>query len=1378
MTDDTVRVLLLDDESSLREPLADYLRNRHGYVVDATANGIHAFSLLEEIGGDYDVAIVDEVLAEGPSGLEVLKEIKRRHPEVEVILLTAWGTDSFSEAQEAGAFRCFSKPFSPDHLALAVHYAAYRRRSKREQQMLSTLNHVSAAISATVDFDEIARLTCRSAVELIGVDHSNLVMFDWDDLIGRVNAEYPEEGFHTRGTVIPIKGIPAEERLAYHKEILNIPDIASDDSLGEVRNILASFGIRSILIVPVVMRGIVIGSFSLDSIKQRTFLKSEEELCQNLAAQVAIAIDKAQLFRRWQALSEAGEALRSTLNLNEVTERILQLALSTFPQAERGSIHLYDERTGYLHLLSHTHRFKPAAIKALDLKPGEGISGWVYQYGEGVVLDNTGQDPRYKRVEHPDVPTHKSMVCVPLRTKEQGVIGTLNLSNIHATSVFRQDDLEWLSAFANHAAIAIDNARLYRETQEGRDYLGSLYEASIQLISPNKPEELLRDIVERAREATGAQRVEMLLFDEAMRPRLVTTSDKERKLDLATVIRPNGISTQVIRTGLPYFLSNTAALNESMVLNPNMVSEGIQAAACIPMSLRGRNIGVLWFQFDDTHTFSETEQKALQLFGNQSAIAYDNARRMYELEHMRDAVESIASAAGILDVLQRIATSVKEVLRADSSLIWSYDEARDRFFPEELIAAEIPDRWLERFRNDEPEAGRTTRRVLEQGYISITDITLPESEFIGSRTREFLVDLGVKSFQGICLEVGNEKLGVLFVDYKDIRAFDNEDRRILETFANHATLALKKARLSDQVRKARDAAAVVAQVSALAKDVEETLDSITKAAQSALGCDVVTLYRYNMAVNEFEYPPAMVGVRYPERVKLLPGINRDSIIWEVLENNELIIVEDADSHPLTRQRRFTVEEEIKSLAGIPLSARGKKVGVLFINYRSEHRFTNDELNNLTLFANQAAVAIHNAQLYREIAKRTEALEALYDAGMAITSTLSLETTLSEITRHALRIIGSNYQDKGCFSHVALFENDTLWFVAANSPDILDSLQQMGTINLENSSRIGIWGRAIKEKQSVYIRNVHDPSQTIDYIPLETHINSQLSVPIMIGDQCIGVLSIEHPHPNAFTTDDQRNVEALAAQAAIAIKNARLYQELNRTKTQMAARTALAWAGMMSSTWRHTIEKHAVTIREQIQLLRLGSTKGQKFDTAGERLTIIERLANKILEKPLTPPLGIEEGAESVYIDQLIRERTKQLWTNDPYRTVKLNLELGLRENVTVRSSPEWLRRALDILVDNAVESTADQAQPKITFITRDVGDQAEISIVDNGKGIAEDVRSKILREPIAKLRDTKGLGMGLLFAQVIVQTYGGEIQVGSTGPTGTKMVILLPSEKQ
>jgi len=302
---------------------------------------------------------------------------------------------------------------------------------------------------------------------------------------------------------------------------------------------------------------------------------------------------------------------------------------------------------------------------------------------------------------------------------------------------------------------------------------------------------------------------------------------------------------------------------------------------------------------------------------------------------------------------------------------------------------------------------------------------------------------------------------------------------------------------------------------------------------------------------------------------------------------------------------------------------------------------------------------------------------------------------------------------------------------------------------------------------------------VSSVTIEKGYRALVGVPLISRTETIGVLFVNSTVPREFSKSQVALLEALSSQAAVAIERASQYEELRRTKGLVGTRTALAWMGMASSAWRHAIDKHAVTIREQAQLLRADLSKvpaHEHHSRVANRLATIERLANQILEKPIVPPLSREEGIESVVLNDLVGERARQLWQNDPYRKAELRLDLQLPGAAIVRVSPEWLRRAFDILVDNAVEAVANREQRVVAIGTRAADGGAEILVSDTGPGIPEEIRAKIGLEPIEKPEDAKGLGMGLLMAQTIVQTYAGELRMADTGPKGTTMVIWLPLE--
>jgi GAF domain-containing protein/CheY-like chemotaxis protein len=1296
---------------------------------------------------------------------------------------------------------------------------------------------------------------------------------------------------------------------------------------------------QSCFYLPLKLGDEVTGAISIQSYDRYAFTSEMLNACRALGSQLVVALQNNRLFeaetrRRDEAetLREAALALTTTLDQQQVFERILSELQKVVPY-DSASVQLL--KGNRLEIIGgHGFPNLPDILGIPFPVDGDNPNRVVMrQRAPFIVSDAQAEYPRFSQEPHIQADIH-AWLGVPMLVGDR-LIGMIALDK-HQPEFYTEEHAQLAQAFVTQAALVIENTRLYREAQEGQAYLRSLYQASGIIISLRDPDQVLEDIVEEACDAVQGWRANVVLIDEEGRPQRLARAGFDKHFDADTSIRPTGISAKVVQNGKPVLIEDVRAQSERV--NPGMIADGVGAAACFPLRLREKSIGVMWVHYRELHHFSEAEVEALRLYANQAAIAYDNARRMRELEHMRRAAEKLASVAGVQEVLQQIVRSAREVLEAASAVIWSFDAVRQTFLPDELVADSIDPEVLERFREDEPSPGGTAGMVIQERYLAVTDVDDPKYAYLGATARGLRGAIGVKAFQGIALRESGETLGVLYVNYDQCRSFTDENRASLETFAYHAALTLKKARLLEQVSKARDTARVVAEVSVL-EDLRSTLNSIARGTQDALGCDAVTLYTYDQSRDEFGFPPAMVGVRDTGEVLKLGLVARESVVRRIVVLDKPYVAEDAPSDPVVGGA-FVKREDIKSSVSIPLKVGDRKVGVMFVNYRSHHHFAGEELANIELFAYQAAVAIRNAQLYEETTRRAAALEALYEAGRAVASTLTLDEILNRIVEQAWRLAVPR-GELTHFSHLAWVDGNKVRNIAAYPPEILPMLRaKVGEADLERDESIGITGRVVKTGKPEL---VGDTTRDCDYIEFDPSVHSQLSVPIRIGEQVIGVINVEHPDYYAFDKDDQRDLESLAAQAAITIQNARLYQqaterlnesqtlqqvatslagslelqevlnvvmmaamrltdtgsgsimfwdsqaktftrslittgpdqtlqpyrsharpeggiaraiidgrkpivipdtwkdhrvspvavdkgrraligvplmsreepigvlyvnsseprqfsnrqvalletlssqaviaierarqyeELKRTKGLVGARTALAWMGIASSAWRHTVDKHAVTIREQVHLLRKDMGRGRSTRIS-ERMAMIERLVTGILEKPITPPLSTEEGVESVPLNALIGERAKQIWQNDPYKATRLKFNLGLPETATVRVSPEWLRRAFDILVDNAVEAVAGREMQEITVGTRLAREGAEIFVSDTGPGIPEEIQAKIGLEHIEKPEDAKGLGMGLLMAQTIVHTYGGEIKVESTGPTGTTIVIWLPLE--
>ncbi|MFQ5352035.1 MAG: GAF domain-containing protein, partial [Candidatus Binatia bacterium] len=321
----------------------------------------------------------------------------------------------------------------------------------------------------------------------------------------------------------------------------------------------------------------------------------------------------------------------------------------------------------------------PRATGELNWQPGRGepiaLDDWpglaplIWEGGPTPISAEEERDrpllrklSRYLGLEKPI----QSLLVIPLRSQTH-VIGLLSLGELRSSArqSFKQEKINLAEAIAEQSAILIDRVRLLEATERSKTRLTSLYEASNQLVSSQDPERVLSDILDLVRSTAEASWVSAVLIDEIGQARQLTTSGTDKQFDVGNIIRPDGFSMQVMRTGRHVAIENCDDLRDRV--NPSVFRNGVKAALCLPLSLRGRQMGVMWVHYNRPRRFPESDVEALQLYVNQAAIAYDSARRIAELERMRQAAEALAGATTIQDVLRRVVRQAQETLHADTT---------------------------------------------------------------------------------------------------------------------------------------------------------------------------------------------------------------------------------------------------------------------------------------------------------------------------------------------------------------------------------------------------------------------------------------------------------------------------------------------------------------------------------------------------------------------------------------------------------------------------------------------------------------------------------------------------------------------------------------
>ncbi|MGH7394019.1 MAG: response regulator [Candidatus Methylomirabilales bacterium] len=323
------QVLVVDDDRLIREQAREILTSA-GFQVTGFPDGRDIFDRIRT--NTVDVILLDLVLPEG-SGLDMLPLIKGLDPDLPVIIVTGHATlDAAIEALKGGAYDFIQKPFPPEQIVSAVRRAAERRRLDLRNKSLMLelsekihevviLKQVGETISSTLDLRAILAALIGAAKDALHSEASSLLLVEegTGDLVFEValgeRGEQAKEFRLKRGQ--GIAGWVAE-----HGEALSIPDVTRDPRFLTRVDATTGFITRSILCVPLRLKGTTIGVIEVMNKRgARPYDHEDQRLLQAIAGQAAVAIENAKLYRR------VSEQLADLKRLEQVKEDLTQLVV-------------------------------------------------------------------------------------------------------------------------------------------------------------------------------------------------------------------------------------------------------------------------------------------------------------------------------------------------------------------------------------------------------------------------------------------------------------------------------------------------------------------------------------------------------------------------------------------------------------------------------------------------------------------------------------------------------------------------------------------------------------------------------------------------------------------------------------------------------------------------------------------------------------------------------------------------------------------------------------------------------------------------------------------------------------------------------------------
>ncbi|MCL5987106.1 MAG: GAF domain-containing protein [Actinobacteria bacterium] len=329
-------------------------------------------------------------------------------------------------------------------------------------------------------------------------------------------------------------------------------------------------------------------------------------------------------------------------------------------------------------------------------------------------------------------------------------------------------------------------------------------------------------------------------------------------------------------------------------------------------------------------------------------------------------------------------------------------------------------------------------------------------------------------------------------------------------------------------------------------DLNEVLNQIIDIVLKESSGDSIFLYlldRQNkeLVLRASKNPhPKMLG---KIKLKIGEGITG----WVAKENKPVAISENASDDPRFRFFHNLPEDRYQAFLSVPIINKGKVIGVINIQHKKSHEYSESTISLIKIIANQIGSAIENARLYEEMKRKALQVEALSALSKNIASNLYLKEILQLIVTMTAELL----QSKIC--SIMLLSSDKKELIIEATQSLSQEYISKPNISVNNS----ISGRAALQKRPVCVLDVTiEPDFLYPEIARKEGFCSLLSVPMMVKEDIIGVINCYTEKLHEFSEEEIAIVQAVANQAAIAIKNTQLMEELVETKKALETRKVL------------------------------------------------------------------------------------------------------------------------------------------------------------------------------------------------------------------------------